>query len=93
MDNAEKRVKLDLLFAELIKYFEITLTKEKLDEFLEKESQKYKDSDQFKKWIETQPQQLEQYRMVALEQQLVEKLENALKSKDKVIKFSELANK
>jgi hypothetical protein len=31
--------------------------------------------------------------MVALEQQLVEKLENALKSKDKVIKFSELANK
>ena len=93
MDNAEKRVKLDLLFAELIKYFEITLTKEKLDEFLEKESQKYKDSDQFKKWIETQPQQLEQYRMVALEQQLVKKLENALKSKDKVIKFSELANK
>jgi hypothetical protein len=31
--------------------------------------------------------------MVVLEQQLVEKLENTLKSKKKVIKFSELANK
>jgi hypothetical protein len=28
-----------------------------------------------------------------LEQQLIENLENALKSKDKVIEFSELANK
>jgi hypothetical protein len=31
--------------------------------------------------------------MIALEQQLIENLENALKSKDKVIEFSELANK
>jgi hypothetical protein len=31
--------------------------------------------------------------MMALEEQLVEKLENALKSKNKVIRFSELANK
>ena len=40
-----------------------------------------------------QPQQLEQFRMIVLEEQLVEKLKNALKSKKKVIKFSELANK
>ena len=32
-------------------------------------------------------------RMVVLEKQLVEKLENVLKSKKKVIKFSELANR
>ena len=31
--------------------------------------------------------------MIALEKQLIEKLENALKSKNKMIKFSELANK
>jgi hypothetical protein len=31
--------------------------------------------------------------MMALEQQLIENLEKALKSKDKVIEFSELANK
>ena len=48
---------------------------------------------QYKKWIEGQPQQLEQFRMIVLEEQLVEKLKNALKSKKKVIKFSELANK
>ena len=93
MENAEKRVKLDLLFAELVKHFEITVDSMTLDSFIEKESKKYKDSEQFKQWIKNQPQQLEQFRMIALEQQLIENLEKALKSKDKVIKFSELANK
>ena len=46
-----------------------------------------------KKWITGQPQQLEQFKMIVLEKQLVEKLENVLKSKKKVIKFSELANR
>ena len=40
-----------------------------------------------------QPKQLDQFKMIVLEKQLVEKLENVLKSKKKVIKFSELANK
>ena len=93
MENAEKRVKLDLLFAELVNHFELTVDKDKLDAFIEKEATKYKDADQFKQWIAGQPQQLEQFRMMALEEQLVENLENALKSKDKVIRFSELANK
>jgi trigger factor len=93
MENAEKRVKLDLLFAELIKHFEITADKEKMDIFIEKEAEKYKDSEQFKQWVQSQPQQLDQYRMIVLEEQLIENLEKALKSKDKVIEFSELANK
>ena len=93
MDNAEKRVKLDLLFAELVNHFELTADSVMLDTFIDKESQKYKDPEQFKQWVKGQPQQLEQFRMIALEQQLIENLENALKSKDKVIEFSELANK
>ena len=93
MENAEKRVKLDLLFAELIKHYEIKVDKEKIDIFIEKESKKYKDANQFKQWISTQPQQMEQFRMIILEEQLLEKLQNALKSKDKMIKFSELAKK
>jgi len=93
MENAEKRVKLDLLFAELVNHFELTVDKDKLDVFIDKEATKYKDADQFKQWIAGQPQQLEQFRMMSLEEQLVENLENALKSKDKVIRFSELANK
>jgi trigger factor len=93
MENAEKRVKLDLLFAELVKHFEISVDAKILDNFINEESEKYKDAEQFKQWVKNQPQQLEQYRMIALEKQLIKKLENALKSKDKVIKFSELANK
>jgi trigger factor len=93
IEKAEKRVRLDLLFAEMVKHFELTITKEQIDDFIEEESKRYKDPEQYKKWIAGQPQQLEQFRMVVLEQQLVEKLENTLKSKKKVIKFSELANK
>jgi len=93
VEKAEKRVKLDLLFAEMVKHFELSVNKEQIDNFVEEESKRYKDPEQYKKWILGQPQQLEQFRMVVLEQQLVEKLENALKSKKKVIKFSELANK
>ena len=93
IEKAEKRVKLDLLFAEMVKHFELDVTKEQIDNFVEEESKRYKDPEQYKKWIVGQPQQLEQFRMVVLEQQLVEKLENVLKSKKKVIKFSELANK
>ena len=93
LEKAEKRVRLDLLFAELIKHFEITVGKKQIDDFVEEESKRYKDPDQYKKWISGQPQQLEQFKMVVLEKQLVEKLENVLKSKKKVIKFSELANR
>ena len=93
IEKAEKRVKLDLLFAEMVKHFELSVTKEQIDNFVEEESKRYKDPEQYKKWIVGQPQQLEQFRMVVLEEQLVEKLENVLKSKKKVIKFSELANK
>jgi trigger factor len=72
-EDASKRVRLDLLFAE--------------------ESKKYKDPEQFESWVVSQPKQLEQFNMMVLENQLIEKLENDLKSKSKVIKFSELANK
>jgi len=65
MENAEKRVKLDLLFAELVNHFELTVDKDKLDVFIDKEATKYKDADQFKQWIAGQPQQLEQFRMMA----------------------------
>ena len=93
LEKAEKRVRLDLLFAELIRHFDIKVEKSDVDKFIENESLRYKDPEQYKKWITGQPKQLEQFRMIVLEEQLVEKLKNALKSKKKVIKFSDLANK
>ena len=92
-EKAEKRVKLDLLFAELINHFKIKVEKQQIDDFIDEESKRYKDPDQYKQWILGQQQQLEQFRMIVLEKQLVEKLENVLKSKKKVIKFAELANR
>ena len=92
-EKAEKRVKLDLLFAELINHFKIKVEKQQIDDFIDEESKRYKDPDQYKQWILGQQQQLEQFRMIVLEKQLVEKLQNVLKSKKKVIKFSELADR
>ena len=92
-EDASKRVRLDLLFAELIKFYEIKVESDKLKEFIAEEAKKYKDPEQFESWVVSQPKQLEQFNMMILENQLIEKLENDLKSKSKVIKFSELANK
>ncbi len=92
-ENAEKRVRLDLLFSALLKKYQLEVTEEDVNNFIDEEAKKYKDADQFKSWIQSQPQQLDQYKMVILENLLIEKLDSDLKSKVKVIKFSELANK
>nr|ABL97161.1 trigger factor [uncultured marine bacterium EB0_49D07] len=92
-ENAEKRVRLDLLFSALLKKYALEVQEEDINKFIEEEAGKYKDAEQFKTWIQSQPQQLDQYKMVILENLLIEKLESDLKSKIKVIKFSELANK
>ena len=92
LENAEKRVKLDLLFSEFVKFFELEVNQERVDEFVEKEAEKYKDPDQFKTWIKSQPKQLDNYKMIILEELLIEKLKNELKSKVKEIKFKDLAN-
>ena len=92
-ENAEKRVRLDLLFSALIQKYELEVTESDLNAFIDAEAEKYKDAEQYRTWIQSQPQQLDQYRMVILENLLIEKLDSALKSKVKVIKFSELANK
>ena len=93
LENAEKRVRLDLLFSALIQKYELEVEEQDLNNFIEDEAQKYKDAEQFKTWIKTQPEQLNQYKMVILENLLIEKLDSALKSKVKVIKFSDLAKK
>ena len=93
LENAEKRVRLDLLFSALIQKYDLEVEEEDLNNFIEDEAQKYKDAEQFKTWIKTQPEQLNQYKMVILENLLIEKLDSVLKSKQKVIKFSDLANK
>ena len=93
LENAKKRVRLDLLFSALIQKYELEVKEDDLNNFIDDEAQKYKDTEQFKSWIQSQPQQLDQYRMVILENLLIEKLDSALKSKVKVIKFSDLANK
>ena len=90
-ENAEKRVKLDLLFTALLNHYDLKVNQDDLKEFIEEEAKRYKDSKQFETWVYNQPNQLDQYRMIVLENQLVEKLDKDLKSKDKVINFKDLS--
>ena len=90
-ENAEKRVKLDLLFTALLNHYDLKVNQDDIKEFIEEEAKKYKDPKQFETWVYNQPNQLDQYRMIVLENQLVEKLYNDLKSKDKVINFKDLS--
>jgi trigger factor len=90
-ENAEKRVKLDLLFTALLNHYDLKVNQDELKEFIEEEAKKYKDPKQFETWVYNQPNQLDQYRMIVLENKLVEKLDNDLKSKDKVINFKDLS--
>ena len=72
---------MDLLFSEFVKFFKLEVNQERVDEFVEKEAEKYKDPSQFKTWIKSQPKQLDNYKMIILEELLIEKLKNELKSK------------
>ena len=91
LESAEKRVKLDLLFSSLVSHFSLKVEETDLDNFIDQESAKYKDPAQFKSWVKNQPNYLEQYRMVILEDLLVEKLKIDLKSNNKEVNFSDIA--
>ena len=91
LESAEKRVKLDLLFSSLVSHFSLKVEETDLDNFIDQESAKYKDPAQFKSWVKNQPNYLEQYRMVILEDLLVEKLKIDLKSNNKEVNFSDVA--
>ncbi len=90
-ENAEKRVKLDLLFTALLNHYDLKVNQDDLKNFVKEEAKRYKDPKQFETWVYNQPNQLDQYRMIVLENQLVEKLDNDLKSKEKVINFKDLS--
>ena len=74
-----------------MKLDDLKVNQDELKEFIEEEAKKYKDPKQFETWVYNQPNQLDQYRMIVLENKLVEKLDNDLKSKDKVINFKDLS--
>ena len=91
-EDAEKRIKLDLLFSAFLKKYELEVSESEIQEYLEKESKKYKEPEQYMNWAKTQQNTLENFKMIILEDKLIEKLKSELKSSDKVIKFKDLSS-
>ena len=90
--DAEKRIKLDLLFSAFLKKYKLEVSESEIQEYLEKESKKYKEPEQYVNWAKNQQNTLENFKMIILEDKLIEKLKSELKSSDKVIKFKDLSN-
>ena len=91
-EDAEKRIKLDLLFSAFLKKYKLEVSESEIQEYLEKESKKYKEPEQYVNWAKNQQNTLENFKMIILEDKLIEKLKSELKSSDKVIKFKDLSN-
>ena len=91
-EDAEKRIKLDLLFSAFLKKYKLEVSESEIQEYLKKESKKYKEPEQYVKWAKTQQNTLENFKMIILEDKLIEKLKSELKSSDKVIKFKDLSS-
>ena len=68
------------------------VSESEIQEYLEKESKKYKEPEQYMNWAKTQQNTLENFKMIILEDKLIEKLKSELKSNDKVIKFKDLSS-
>ena len=91
-EDAEKRIKLDLLFSAFLKKYKLEVSEIEIQEHLEKESKKYKEPEQYVNWAKDQQNTLENFKMIILEDKLIEKLKSELKSSDKVINFKDLSN-
>ena len=90
IEKAEKRVKLDLLFAELINHFEIKVKKEQIDNFIDEESKRYKDPEQYKQWIFGNEDQLKNIESIALEEQVTELISSEAKCETEKLSFEEI---
>ena len=75
-----------------MKKYKLEVSESEIQEYLEKESKKYKEPEQYINWAKTQQNTLENFKMIILEDKLIEKLKSELKSSDKVIKFKDLSS-
>jgi len=89
-EQAERRVKLGLIMAELVKQNELHAKPEQVKALVEEMAQSYEDPDELVKWYYSQPERLKQVEAVVVEDNVVEWAVQQAKTTDKEVSFDEL---
>lgn len=89
-EQAERRVKLGLIIAEVVKTNELFAKPEQVKSVIEEMSQSYEDPAELVRWYYSQPDRLSQVEAVVIEDNVVEWALAQAKTSDKPISFDEL---
>jgi trigger factor len=90
LDQAERRVKLGLIMAELVKSKELFSKPEQIRALVEEFAQSYEDPSEVIGWYYSQPQRLAQAEALVIEDNVVSWVLANAKTNDKAVSFDEL---
>lgn len=91
-EQAQKRVKLGLLLAEAIKQHEIRADANKVRTRIEELASVYEQPEMMMKWYYSDPERLSSIEAAVIEEQVVDKLLEQLKTVDKAMSYEEVVN-
>ncbi len=91
-DNAAKRVALSLLISEVIKEKSVKVEEEHVEAVIARYASELADSDQAMQYYRSQPQIMQQFQALAMEERVVDTLLQDAKVTDKVVSFDDLMN-
>ncbi len=89
-DQAQRRVKLGLIMAELVKDNELHATAEQIRAVIDDMAQSYEDPSELVRWYYAEPERLDQVRAIVIEDNVVEWVSKQAQTSDKPIDFDEL---
>ena len=89
-DEAERRVRLGLILAELVKSKGLAAQPEQLKAFIEEMAQSYEDPAELVRWYYSNPERLSQLEAVVIEDNVVEWVVSQAQTTDKAVSFDEL---
>lgn len=89
-DQAQRRVKLGLIMAEVVKSKELFAKPEQIRTLVEEMAQSYEDPSELVRWYYSQPERLAQAEAVVIEDNVVEWVVSQVEASDKDVSFDEL---
>ncbi len=90
VDQAQRRVKLGLIMAEVVKSKELFAKPEQIRTLVEEMAQSYEDPSELVRWYYSQPDRLAQAEAVVIEDNVVEWVVSQVDASDKDVSFDEL---
>ena len=92
-ERAEKRVKLGLILAELVKKHDLSAKPEQVKAMVQEYAQSFEDPAEVVKWYYSAPERLQEAANLVLEENMVAWVMEAAKATDKAMEFNELMGK